>query len=122
MSPVIYKDRIARLPTWAQDHIANLERRIAELQIEVTQATTGADCDPRNAWVQVPDANGRSLDPWVPSRHRTIRFMFGESDTRDFIEFRMEQERIAIYGASTLAINPSSSNFAYVSLDKKGWT
>lgn len=118
-TPVIYQDRLARLPEWAKTHISNLERNIIQLQIALTQATTGEGCPPDAAMLQVSYATGRSYDPWAPSRHRTVRFMLGERENHDFIEVRIERPRgdgkcLSIYGGSSLSILPSSSNVAYV--------
>lgn len=80
--------RRAKLPIWAQDEIAFLERRLAEKVAKIAELTTA------------PEGSNASIDPLschpVPiKRNPTIRF---ELDGGCYLETRFDGRKLVVHG------------------------
>lgn len=116
-------EKILRLPTWAQEHIANLERGNDELRLEVKRATTGDDCDERNVWAELPAPSHRGgLPAYAPTHLYEAKFKIGPRKTVDFVSVRMLRDKhgpptLVVNGFDTLIVRPRASNAFEVAVD-----
>lgn len=113
------QDKFARLPVYAREHIAMLERDHARLKARVDELTTWKDCPPSNVWL----STGGSItqDDYAPSPWRQARFQMGP---RRFIDcYQLEWNggsRLMIMSSfSPVLIKPSASNCFEVTLDQR---
>lgn len=92
--------QIAKLPSWAQGHIANLERALVDAKAALPPPGT----DTGIAW-------RRGLDEWLPIPHGvTVRFMCGEFEVD--CEVREGPPRLAVHTIhGRLVVMPVASNW-----------
>lgn len=105
------RGNVDKLPRWAQDHLALLERRIKELEGALSDATEGAIAvtDPHRAPRGVA-FDKYDLVRWAVSGPLT-------EYTNDWIDvLRHKDGQLLIRGSDTLMIETSSSNTFFVSI------
>lgn len=104
-------DPFDRLPKWAQQHITNLERRVARLE---SAASVGPEDSDTFAAVT------HELEKPLGAGTR-IRFDLpgGRQGTlRDHIDARTEDDTLVIVGSDTFQVLPSSSNLVRVRIGR----
>lgn len=107
-------DQIARLPKWARDRMARLERVAAELRADLDQVK-GAD--PRPA-IAVRDPYGEAA-PVAWSGTDEVRFFpWGADRDREWIGVRRRDVgQVEVSGSSTLTLQMQASNVLYVATE-----
>lgn len=100
---------ISKLPVKVQRHIETLEMRLRERTDELNALKAN---EPTRV---VVDSHAHLLGPdhlptYLPDRTH-IRFMFGE---RQYVEVRLDDDRVEIHSDSTLWVVPSASNHIYI--------
>lgn len=100
---------LSRLPKWAQDEIDNLKRDVHQRQLRIDEllktleSAAGADTDT----FLVDYMNNPHYRPLPPGS--SARFKTGEH-TSDFVEARIKDGIVEIYGGDALQIELHSSN------------
>lgn len=108
---------IERLPRWARNRIASLEREVADLAEQLRGHVTREGLPRHNAHVEEP---GDMLN-YVPTPHRVVRFYLSD-DSHDYVDIysdstgsRDSKRHLIVrtgYGRAT--ITPAASNSFYV--------
>ena len=109
------EDRIKKLPVWAQDHIADLERKV-----ETQEEQLNEDAHPKSSVVV---GSRYSLDPldmsYLPDGSR-INFFLDPLDKRQqrWIEVHMAHGKLQLHSSYNLVLRPQVSNGASVDVER----
>lgn len=100
---------LTKLPVWARRHIDTLEMRYREVLTELNALKAN---EPTRVMVE-PHASmlGDGKEPTYLNERSIVRFLFGE---RQYVDVRLDGDRLDVHSDSTLRIVPSASNHVYV--------
>lgn len=119
------EERFQRLPEWAKARIQNLQRRVAELTQALADEVTREGLPWYNA--QVPDPRDDRRLSYIPTPHRSVRFLPGEdAKTRyAYIDVRLgdagnlrneASPRLIVQASGPISVLPHASNVVNVEL------
>lgn len=122
MTVTISSDQIAKLPKWAREHIASVERQRDDAMRELRDATSGSLIDPEHQKFCTTQLGG---DPfWLPQYGR-IAYSSSPEVWDGLPELEVAEARYAPQGIEVrtsqkglLSVSPASSNVVHIALIK----